>query len=414
MNQSATRLNGGLLPENWGLLYAAFAFSQAIGLITYWTLPILAGALITGLELSGTQVGLIGTIEFAGLLVSSMLLAPFIDRGFRRTIALISVAIVISVNLICAAFPLEYQALAALRFVCGLGSGLALAVGNATIANARDAEKFSGHLTIALVAFMVVIMPVFTRLSEAYGHQGVFFGLAVAVAIGAVSILFLPNGPNTELAADAAQTDNRAETTDKLLTTTALLVLAVAVLFGVRDTLPWLVAEQLGANAGMSLPEMGNLFSLMYAVSILGPASLLFLSRMFGPKTLLAASMTATGLFAWMFTVSDGNAMQFSLGIIIWATIYFIAFAQLNAVAAMVDRKGRLVSAVGSSFIAGVMAGPVIGGYLLDRGGFGSIGAAELVLTALMAVIILGLRIGKSATAGPAQDNLMEQRNEES
>ena len=388
------------MPENWGLLYAAFAFSQGIGLISYWTLPILAGSLIAGLGLTGTQVGLLGTIEFAGLLVSSLALAPFIDRGFRKTVAVISVVVVIAANLLCAAIALDYEQLAVARFFCGLGAGLALAVGNATIANARDAETFSGHLTIALVAFMVAIMPIFSRLSEQFGHQGVFFGLAATVAVGSISILFLPAGPNEGLGLTDSETDQ--EGTDRFLTTTGVFILVIAILFGIRDTLPWLIAEQLGTDAGMSLPEVGNLFSLMYAVSIIGPASMILLTRIVGPKLLLATSMTATGLFAWMFTVSNGDATQFSIGIIAWATIYFIAFAQLNAVAALIDRKGRLVSAVGSAFIGGVMAGPVIGGVLLDRGGYGSIGVAELAFTALIALVILFVRIDKRGpkTAG--------------
>ena len=45
------------LPEEWGLLYAAFAFSQGIGLLSYWALPLVAGSLITGLGLSTTEVG---------------------------------------------------------------------------------------------------------------------------------------------------------------------------------------------------------------------------------------------------------------------------------------------------------------------------------------------------------------------
>lgn len=393
MDQSASRVTVSILPKNWGLLYAAFAFSQVIGLISYWTLPILAGALIAGLGLTGTQVGILGTIEFAGLLVSSLALAPFIDRQIRKTLATASVVIVIAMNLICAVFDFDYQQLAILRFLCGLGAGLALAVGNATIANAQDAEKFSGHLTIALVAFMVVIMPIFSRLSAAFGHKGVFLGLAVTVAIGAVSILFLPNGPSEDLARRHHRVDDHDSAPASFLTVTGLFVLLIAFLFGVRDTLPWLIAEQLGTDAGMSLPEVGNLFSLMYAVSIVGPVSMLFLSRILGPRLLLATSMIATGLFAWMFTVSNGDALQFSIGIIVWATIYFIAFAQLNAVAAMIDRKGRLVSAVGSGFIAGVMAGPVIGGALLDGGGYRSIGDAELALTALIALVIFfGLR----------------------
>ncbi|MCH8059651.1 MAG: hypothetical protein IIA11_04245 [Proteobacteria bacterium] len=51
--------------------------------------------------------------------------------------------------------------------------------------------------------------------------------------------------------------------------------------------------------------------------------------------------LALTGLFCWLFTVSDGNQLQFSAGLVIWATIYIMAFALLNAVAAMVDRSGR-------------------------------------------------------------------------
>ena len=375
----------GIWPENWGLLYAAFAFSQGIGLITYWALPILAGALMAGLGLSVTEVGLLGTIEFAGLFVASLLVAPLMDRGYRRRIALIAVAIVVLVNALCAMLETSFTALAALRFVAGIGAGLALAVGNATIANAENAERFSGHLTILLVAFMVVIMPIYSRVSEAYGYQGVFAVLAVTVLIGAISALFLPNEPNAALTESQATEDGDAG----LLSLAGLSILAVALLFGARDTLPWLVAEQLGADAGMTLPQIGDLFSLMYAVSILGPAILLVVSRWFGARTLLALTMGLTGAFAWVFTVSAGNYWQFAVGIVVWATIYFMAFALLNAVAALVDRSGRLVSAVGSSFIAGVTIAPFFGGYLVDQGGYSWLGAAELVLTAVVVVLIV-------------------------
>ncbi|MEO1203296.1 MAG: MFS transporter [Pseudomonadota bacterium] len=296
---------------------------------------------------------------------------------------------------------MDFKTLAAVRFVAGLGAGLALAIGNATIANARDAEQFSGHLTILLVAFMVVIMPVFSRVSETYGYQGVFAALAVTVLVGAVSMLFLPNEPSFASGADPAAGESGPSSA--LLSMTGIAVLAVAFLFGARDTLPWLVAEQLGLDAGMSLPEIGNLFSLMYAVSIVGPAILLYLSRRFEGQTLLAWTMGLTGLFAWLFTVSDGNRMLFSSGIVIWATIYFMAFALLNAVAAMLDRSGRLVSAIGSSFIAGVTVAPFFGGYLVDQGGYTSLGMAELTLTAIVVALILIALRGRHLKPSEAQ-----------
>ncbi len=383
--------NRGIWPENWGLLYAAFAFSQAIGLITYWTLPILAGSLMTGLQLTTTEVGLLGTVEFAGLFFSSLTLALYIDRSHRKRIALLSAAAVIGLNVICALVDMDFTTLVAMRLAAGLAAGLALAIGNATIANANDIERFSGHMTIMLVAFMVIIMPIFSRISESFGYQGVFLALAGTVAIGAVSILFLPDQPHKELAEAPAELDAGAK--KNLISVAGLMLLAVALLFGARDTLPWLVAEQLGTDAGMTLPELGNLFSLMYGVSILGPTLLLFVSRWLEARTLLALSMALTGFFCWLFTVSDGNQLQFSAGLVIWATIYFMAFALLNAVAAMVDRSGRLVSAVGSSFIAGVAIAPFVGGYLVDRGGYSMIGIAEIVLTVLIVLCVLvGLR----------------------
>lgn len=400
-------MNRGVWPENWGLLYAAFAFSQGIGLITYWTLPILAGALMARLGLTTTQVGLLGTIEFSGLFIASLAVAPFMNRGFRRRFAVLGVALVIAINMICGLGDFEFSALATLRFVAGLGAGLALAVGNATIANARDTERFSGHLTIALVAFMVAVMPIFSRVSESFGHRGVFLALAVTVLISGLSLLFLPDGPDTELVGEAPE--QSAPVAATLFSAAGISVLAVALFFGARDTLPWLVAEQLGVDAGMALPEIGDLFALMYAVSILGPALLLFLSQRFDAKTLLAASMAVTGLFAWVFTVSDGSRMQFSSGIVIWATAYFMAFALLNAVAATVDRSGQLVSAVGSSFIAGVTVAPFFGGYLVDQGGYSHLGVAEIALTVMIVVLVVaGIRTAQTrvADAGKAADQL--------
>ena len=374
------------LPENWGLLYAAFAFSQGIGLLGYWALPLTAGALVSGLGLTATQVGLLGTIEFSGLFIASFVLANFVGCGYRKRAAIISVIIVVFTNLVCGLVSLDYTALTMIRFITGLGAGLALAVGNATIANAKDAEKFSGHLTVMLVAFMVVIMPLLSRFSDSLGYQGVFLALAGTVLIGAISIMFLPDGPNQEL---AQEDDSAVDGKSVLLTTLAIATLLVAIMFGARGTLPWLVAEQLGTDAGMSVPEVGNLFSLMYAVSILGPGLLLFITRIASARMVLFWSLAVSGLFNWMFTVSDGNAMQFSIGIVVWATIYFMAFAQLNAVAALADRKGRLASAVGSAFIFGVTIAPFFGGMLVDQGGYIWLGAAEIVLTLLIAAAVL-------------------------
>lgn len=383
------------LPDDWGLLFACFAFSQAIGLITYWTLPLFAGALMTGLKLSATEVGLVGTVEFSGLFLSSLLLAPHIDKNFRRKAAILSAAIVATANAACGLLTLDLTTLGAVRFVAGLGCGVALTIGNASIANGRDPEKLSGHVTLLLVVFMVLLMPAIAYISENYGYRGVFLGLSATVLIAALAIPFVPESADTALAADTEAASGAA---GGLWVMSSVMLMLVALLFGLRDTLPWLVTEQIGTEAGMSVQQVGTLLSVMYAVSALGPMLQIFLARLMPAKLLLALSIAVAGAFLWMFTLANGSAARFSIGIVAWATIYFMAYAQLYALAALIDRKGRLASALGGAFIAGVTIAPFIGGYLLDFGGYAVMGGAEIALTVAM---VLCTWLTASARARP-------------
>lgn len=283
----------GLAPDDWGLLFACFAFSQAIGLITYWTLPLYAGALMSGLSLSATDVGLLGTIEFAGLLLTSSLLAPFIDRGFRRQAAWISAATVVAINLVCGLLPLDLQSLSMLRFVAGLGSGVALTIGNASIANGANPEKLSGQLTFLLVLFMMVAMPAFAWVSEHFGYRGVFLALAATVLIGALSTPFVPRRPNDDPGLELGLGGGAGR--HPLLTLAGAMLMLVAFLFGLRDTLPWLVTEQIATEAGLTIQQLGTLLAVMYGISALGPVAQILLARALSAKALLTASMVGAG-----------------------------------------------------------------------------------------------------------------------
>ena len=65
------------------------------------------------------------------------------------------------------------------------------------------------------------------------------------------------------------------------------------------------------------------------------------------------------------------------------------SIAQINAVATLADRKSKLVSAVSGAFIAGVTIAPFIGGSLVDAGGYTWLGAAEIIFTRLIAIVVL-------------------------
>ncbi|WP_353231019.1 MFS transporter [Novosphingobium sp.] len=375
-------------PDDWGLLLASFGYSQAIGLIIYWTLPLFAGALGTWLGLTATQVGLVGTIEFAGLFLGSVALAPFMHRVSRRKTAWLAAGTVVLANIGCAVLPLSFSTLIALRLLSGLGCGAALSIGNATMASSADPDSTSGHVTLLLIALMIVLQPVEAAISAQLGLRAVFWGYVVIVALASLSAFFVPEPARDEPVHTAAE----PSAVSPLRSASGILLISVALLFGLRDTLPWLVTEKIGTDAGLSVQQVGTVLSAMYAVSALGPMLQLVLARRMPSHWLLATGILGAGLFLGMFTWANGSAIRFIIGVVAWATIYFLAYAQLYAAAALFDRSGRVASAAGGAFIAGVAIAPSVGGILVDQGGFDAMGYAEVALTVVMVVCSLCVR----------------------
>lgn len=371
-----------ILPQEPGLLLATFAASQGIGMMAYWALPILISALADHYELNAAQAGLVGTIEFLGILFGSLVLSPLVSHIPRQVFAFLGAAVVAGANLLTAWLMPELEVVQGLRFLAGLGAGLALAVGNATIANARSPERLANYMTIVLVLYMVIAMPVYARVSAVMGFQGVCLALAGTVVIAA---LFLFKLPNRSVLAETSADVKSVEAGPAWYRMAGLVALFAVVMFGMRDTLPWLFAEQLGTEAGMSVPATGDLFALMYAFSPLGPVAALLIGRLLPQIWVMFLAMTISAIFGFLIILSNGNALLFQISIVVWGVSYFAAFAELAAFMALLDRGGRLASAMGSGLMLGIMVAPAIGGLLFEMGGYGYVGMA--VLTASLIIV---------------------------
>ncbi len=113
-----------LLPENWGALLSAFAAAYGVGLLALIALPFTVGANMSTLGVDEAQAGLLSTVEFVGVFLTSVLLAPRVATINRRTVALVGAAIVVLANLAGVVFS-SYEMLMVLRPITGLGEGLA-------------------------------------------------------------------------------------------------------------------------------------------------------------------------------------------------------------------------------------------------------------------------------------------------
>jgi len=113
-------------PDNWGLLLSAFSSAYAIGLLSMLVLPFMIGATMNGLKLDESRAGLLGTVEFLGVMASSLAISPFMGKIPRREVALLGAFLAIMGN-IASMFQGTFDGLLVLRPIVGLGSGLALA-----------------------------------------------------------------------------------------------------------------------------------------------------------------------------------------------------------------------------------------------------------------------------------------------
>lgn len=376
-------------------LLAAFAAANGIGLLSLIALPFVIGANINSLMLDEAQAGLLGTLEFVGVVVASLALAPRIGRVDRRKVAILGALIVIGANLLCAATG-SFDALLLLRPIAGLGAGLALAPGNATIANAQNPERFASHMAVLLVALMVAVLFGFAKLSQLYGHVGIYCGLAATVALLSPLLVWLPKRSVPATVGVTESPDNV-----RIWSPGGMAVLVAVLCFSTRDTMAWAFAETTGAAAGYTPREVGEILGLQSIVGLLGPLAAAWMGPRFGLRAPLALGIIASGAVTLAVSQSAGHPWLFAGSAMFWTGTYFFTLSYLTGLAADLDDQGRIVAATGSAVMAGLAIAPVVAGHMLAIGGSVGVGVVIvlLILATLAAAIYASFFGGRTGAA---------------
>lgn len=365
------------------VLLAAFTAAYGIGLLSLIALPFVIGANIASLGLDAAQAGLLGTLEFVGVVAASMLLAPRVGHINRRTTAMIGAAIVVAANLVCSLVD-SYDLLLFIRPITGIGAGLALAPGNATVATARNPERFAGHMSVLFVILMVAVMFGFAYLSENHGQTGVYLGLAATVALLAPSLVWLPAGART-----AAVSNELAEAKKGIWSAGGIAVMLAVFCFSTRDTMTWAFAETTGKAAGLSPAEVGQILGIQAAIGLIGPLLASWMGSHFGLRLPLVIGILASGTATLFLSQSASDPTLFTASAMALTGTYFFTLSYLTALAAELDAEGRIVAATGSAVMAGLAVAPLIAGHMLTAGGSAAIGIAIAVLMAATLIAAL-------------------------
>src|SRR5882757_2478261 len=341
------------MPDDWRLLFSAFAAAYGIGWPSLLGLPFLIGAAITSLKLNEAQAGMLVTVEFIGIMLSSLATAPFMGRVDRRTLAFIAALIALLANVL-SMFVDSYALLIVIRPIAGFGAGIAIACGNAAVANSRNPERFAGHMSILSVLLMVLIMLGFSRLSAFWELRGVYAGIVAIILVMSLALKYLPRHP----AHHGQEASPKKAAARGVSAVCGLLVLGAFFAFSLRDTLAWAFIERIGTEVGYSPEQIGNLLSTQAMLGIIGPLIASVVGSRFGLKLPLSIGILFSGLVTYAISRSSGSQSMYIIATTFQPSTYFFTLAYLTALAAELDDMGRVVAASGSALMAGVAIGP--------------------------------------------------------
>ncbi|MFJ8540454.1 MFS transporter [Streptomyces sp. NPDC093586] len=348
------------------------------GYLPPYLLPTTVGRLDTGLPLTATQAGAVGSALLLSSATAGFLLASRVQRIGARTLARSGLVLAV-LGYGSAALTTAVPAVVAGAVLGGFGSGTATTVAATRIAAERDPHRAStlGLLTVSALAGAVYLT---------VPHLGRAHGLPLAaIALTALAVWpltgRLPGGTATSPAA------HDTGVTPPLPRRRSGPVLAATVMcWSLAQNSLWGVSGRIGlTQAGLGDAALGVVFAVALGAGLVGVLA----AGALGPRLGRAMPIGAgTVLIACCIAVSASatTPVTFAAGEIAWNTVYPVVLSYLIGLAASLDPRGRWAVLVGSASSLGTAAGPLTGSVLSAQAGYPGMGlvlGAGLLLAAV-------------------------------
>ncbi|MGV9344201.1 MFS transporter [Streptomyces spiralis] len=356
------------------------------GNLAPYLLPTTVGRLESGLPLTTTQAGAIGSALLLSSAAAGFLLASRVDRTGARTLARLGLALAF-LGYGGAALTTVVPAVVAGAVAGGFGSGTLTAVAVSGFAAHRDPHRVTtyGLLCVsALAGALYLTLP----------HLGPGHGLPLA----AIALTALAVWPLTGRLAGPAVPDRTVVGEARLPHRRAGLLLAAAMpCWSLAQNALWGVSGRLGlVQAHLTEVTVGAVFAVALGAGLVGVAGAGVLGTRFGRAvpigggTVLIAACIA-------LSASATDLPAFAGGEIAWNLFYPVVQTYVICLAASLDPRGRWAVFVGSAGSLGTAAGPLTGSLLAGRAGFPVMGEVLALLLLLTAVPLtaVALRAGR-------------------
>ncbi|MET8562068.1 MFS transporter [Streptomyces flaveolus] len=352
------------------------------GYLAPYLLPTTVGRLDSGLPLTATQAGAIGSALLLSSATAGFLLASRVERTGPRLLARAGLALA-ALGYGGAALTGAVPAVVAGAVAGGLGSGTITAVAASGIAGQRDPHRVT---TLGLLGVSALAGALYLTIP----HLGPGHGLPLA----AIALTALAVWPLTGRLPGRTAPARTAVGYDRLPHPGAGLLLAAAMpCWSLAQNALWGVSGRIGLDqAHLTEVTVGAVFAVALGAGLLGVVG----AGALGPRLGRALPIGAgTALIAGCIALSAAatDLAAFAAGEITWNLLYPVVLSYVIALAASLDPRGRWTVLVGSASSLGTAAGPLAGSVLAAGAGFPAtgrvLGAGLLLIAVPMTAVAL-------------------------
>ena len=364
----------------------AIVFLAVVGPCVFILQPGYVQGLVEILGMTEEQAGRIASMEMFGLAATTVLLS-FISRQVHwRRFTMICVGVCTLGNL-ASIGQTDFETLAAIRFVTGLGSGGIISLTFTMMGLTKRADRNFGYIIVWVLtygAFGLLLMP---TVFSSVGMNGLLVFFAAFCAAGAYFVRFLPDSGPGETSDESG---GNFTPTLKNVTLFAILV------YNIGIGIVWVYLFLVGLEAGMGEQAVANALTLSQFLGIAGAFLAVLLEVRFGRLLPLAIGVIG-GAFAVYLLVGDLEVSRYWLAVCAFNFLWNLSMPYLLATLADFDASGRMVVHGVSMQFIGYAVGPWIAAQLLGAGGYDLVNFTAAVLFVLAgACLVPGLLVQRA------------------
>lgn len=353
-----------------GLIAAVMlAFLATAGLFYVNIMAAIVDGLVSGLGLTDSQAGQIGSANIYGAALGALAAVFLVRRWPWRRMAWICLTILIAVD-IGSIWIGTFELLLPVRLGHGVVGGLLTGTAFAVIARTASPDRTFGMLLFVQFGLGGLAVMVLPPLAPLYGTQALFIALALFSLATLIMLPFLAEYPPRERTVGA---DGRVRWTPLLLTYAAIFLFQAANM----GLLAYII--RLGIDYGLERGYVSMALGLATWVALAGPFLVMVCGVRFGRFGLLVASMlltfAGTALFHW-----SGHPAAYMIANCGTGITWGFVIAYLLGMTAEFDAAGRASAFAGFVSKMGLASGPMAAGAILGAGmGFDALVNAAIV-----------------------------------